>query len=193
MQITRGQMNVHGYLMHRDTASAFYYYWMGRLKRDVGRSVQAPIYNTWLSGGDSVGLEGSGESPVVVLRLGEVLRVRNHRNEPVPLSRPAEFATSGLPAYGLIKNLALMSYISAGSYSAPVIEFSKDWGLESLEENAHSSTPCNKVFVNGVWLGAGYSRESCGCTRALDGFTDRCSLSRINNFCFRRSIYADDG
>ncbi|KAG6904412.1 hypothetical protein DXG01_010262 [Tephrocybe rancida] len=46
-----------------------------------------------------------------------------------------------------------MSCISVGSYSAPVIEFLEEWGLESLEENAHSSTPCTKVFVNGVWMG----------------------------------------
>lgn len=57
-------------------------------------------------------------------------------------------------ACGLAKNLALMACISAGSYSAPVIEFLEEWGLESLEENAHSTTPTmTKVFVNGVWMG----------------------------------------
>ena len=56
-------------------------------------------------------------------------------------------------ACGLVKNLALMACISVGSYSAPVIEFLEEWGLESLEENAHSQTPCTKVFVNGVWMG----------------------------------------
>jgi DNA-directed RNA polymerase II subunit RPB2 len=56
-------------------------------------------------------------------------------------------------ACGLVKNLALMSCISVGSYSAPVIEFLEEWGLESLEENAHSTSPCTKVFVNGVWMG----------------------------------------
>ncbi|KAF8349670.1 DNA-directed RNA polymerase II, subunit 2 [Amanita rubescens] len=48
---------------------------------------------------------------------------------------------------------ALMACISVGSYSAPVIEFLEEWGLESLEENAHSAVPCTKVFVNGVWMG----------------------------------------
>ena len=56
-------------------------------------------------------------------------------------------------ACGLVKNLALMACISVGSPSPPVIEFLEEWGLESLEENAHSATPCTKVFVNGVWLG----------------------------------------
>ncbi|KAK1217520.1 DNA-dependent RNA polymerase II [Marasmius sp. AFHP31] len=44
---------------------------------------------------------------------------------------------------GLVKNLALITCISVGSYSAPVIDFLEEWGLESLEENAHSSTPSN--------------------------------------------------
>ena len=56
-------------------------------------------------------------------------------------------------ACGLVKNLALMACISVGSQSAAVIEFLEEWGLESLEENAHSATPCTKVFVNGVWMG----------------------------------------
>ena len=45
------------------------------------------------------------------------------------------------------------SWLSVGSYSASVIEFSEECGLESLEENAHSQTPLAKVFVNGVWMG----------------------------------------
>lgn len=56
-------------------------------------------------------------------------------------------------ACGLVKNLALMSTISVGSLSAPVIEFLEEWGLESLEENAHSTVPLTKVFVNGIWMG----------------------------------------
>lgn len=45
-----------------------------------------------------------------------------------------------------------MSYISVGSYSAPVMEFLEEWGLEDQSEytNAPSAT---KVFVNGVWMG----------------------------------------
>ena len=46
-----------------------------------------------------------------------------------------------------------MACISLGSYSAPVIEFLEEWGLKSLEENAHSAPPCTKVFVNGVSMG----------------------------------------
>ncbi|KAK1218964.1 DNA-dependent RNA polymerase II [Marasmius sp. AFHP31] len=66
--------------------------------------------------------------------------------EPAPSSRPARFTTSRLPACGLVKNLAFMSCISVGSYSAPVIEVEEEWDLES-PENLHSS------------MGAAYSRE----------------------------------
>lgn len=55
-------------------------------------------------------------------------------------------------ACGLVKNLALMSYISVGSYSAPVMEFLEEWGLEDQTE--YSNAPnATKVFVNGVWMG----------------------------------------
>lgn len=55
-------------------------------------------------------------------------------------------------ACGLVKNLALMSYVSVGSYSAPVMEFLEEWGLEDQSEYVHAPT-ATKVFVNGVWMG----------------------------------------
>ncbi|WVF68942.1 hypothetical protein IAT40_003716 [Kwoniella sp. CBS 6097] len=55
-------------------------------------------------------------------------------------------------ACGLVKNLALMSYISVGSYSAPVMEFLEEWGLEELSEY-QNATSATKIFVNGVWMG----------------------------------------
>lgn len=55
-------------------------------------------------------------------------------------------------ACGLVKNLSLMSMISVGSPSAPVLEFLEEWGLEGLEDNVQSPN-LTKVFVNGVWLG----------------------------------------
>lgn len=68
---------------------------------------------------------------------------------------PAE-TTEG-QACGLVKKLTFMVCISSGSFSAPVIEFLEEWGLESLEENAHSSTPCIEVFENIVWMGVHHS------------------------------------
>jgi len=84
-------------------------------------------------------------------REGKIAKPRQLHNTHWGMVCPAE--TPEGQACGLVKNLALMACISVGSYSAPVIEFLEEWGLESLEDNAHSSTPCTKVFVNGVWMG----------------------------------------
>jgi len=84
-------------------------------------------------------------------REGKIAKPRQLHNTHWGMVCPAE--TPEGQACGLVKNLALMACISVGSYSAPVIEFLEEWGMESLEENAHSSTPCTKVFVNGVWMG----------------------------------------
>lgn len=56
-------------------------------------------------------------------------------------------------ACGLVKNLALMSYISVGSPSAPIVEFLEEWGMENLEEFSSEMSKGTKVFVNGVWQG----------------------------------------
>jgi DNA-directed RNA polymerase II subunit RPB2 len=37
-------------------------------------------------------------------------------------------------ACGLVKNLALMAYISVGCASTPVREFLEEWSMEALEE-----------------------------------------------------------
>jgi len=84
-------------------------------------------------------------------REGKIAKPRQLHNTHWGMVCPAE--TPEGQACGLVKNLALMATISVGSLSAPVIEFLEEWGLESLEENAHSSTPTTKVFVNGVWMG----------------------------------------
>tara|TARA_B100000524_G_scaffold317617_1_gene196729 strand:- start:1226 stop:3235 length:2010 start_codon:yes stop_codon:yes gene_type:complete len=57
-------------------------------------------------------------------------------------------------AVGLVKNLALMAYISVGSAPSPIIEFLEEWGTENLEEVRPSAIPsATKVFVNGAWIG----------------------------------------
>ena len=84
-------------------------------------------------------------------REGKIAKPRQLHNTHWGMVCPAE--TPEGQACGLVKNLALMACIYVGSQSAAVIEFLEEWGLESLEENAHSTTPCTKVFVNGVWMG----------------------------------------
>ena len=57
-------------------------------------------------------------------------------------------------AVGLVKNLALMAYISVGSDPSPILEFLEEWGMENLEEIAPSAiSQSTKIFVNGCWVG----------------------------------------
>lgn len=57
-------------------------------------------------------------------------------------------------ACGLVKNLALMSYISVGCASKPVLEFLEEFSTENLEEiSASVIIQATKIFLNGVWLG----------------------------------------
>uniref|UniRef100_A0A0L8GWB4 DNA-directed RNA polymerase subunit beta n=1 Tax=Octopus bimaculoides TaxID=37653 RepID=A0A0L8GWB4_OCTBM len=57
-------------------------------------------------------------------------------------------------AVGLVKNLALMAYISVGSQPSPILEFLEEWSMENLEEVAPSAIQdATKIFVNGCWVG----------------------------------------
>uniref|UniRef100_A0A7S0NSX2 DNA-directed RNA polymerase subunit beta n=1 Tax=Calcidiscus leptoporus TaxID=127549 RepID=A0A7S0NSX2_9EUKA len=57
-------------------------------------------------------------------------------------------------AVGLVKNLALMAYISVGSAPDPILTFLEEWATENLEEIQPSAIPsATKVFVNGAWVG----------------------------------------
>nr|QIS77011.1 DNA-directed RNA polymerase II subunit [Pterula cf. loretensis] len=84
-------------------------------------------------------------------REGKIAKPRQLHNSHWGMVCPAE--TPEGQACGLVKNLALMACISVGSFSGPVLDFLEEWGLESLEENAHSTTSYTKVFLNGVWIG----------------------------------------
>lgn len=54
---------------------------------------------------------------------------------------------------GLVKNLALMAYISVGSQPSPILEFLEEWSMENLEEIAPSAiADATKIFVNGCWV-----------------------------------------
>lgn len=83
-------------------------------------------------------------------RDGKIAKPRQLHNTHWGYVCPAE--TPEGQACGLVKNLALMSYISVGSYSAPVMEFLEEWGLEDQSEYK-LARDATKVFVNGVWMG----------------------------------------
>jgi len=85
-------------------------------------------------------------------RDGKIAKPRQLHNTHWGMVCPAE--TPEGQACGLVKNLSLMTNISVGSPSAPIIEFLEEWGMENLEElTASNIQDATKVFVNGVWAG----------------------------------------
>ncbi|VDN08718.1 unnamed protein product, partial [Dibothriocephalus latus] len=85
-------------------------------------------------------------------RDGKLARPRQLHNTLWGMICPAE--TPEGAAVGLVKNLALMAYISVGSQPSPILEFLEEWSMENLEEIAPSAIgkTC-KIFVNGCWVG----------------------------------------
>lgn len=85
-------------------------------------------------------------------RDGKLAKPRQLHNTHWGMVCPAE--TPEGQACGLVKNLALMAYISVGSASAPILEFLEEWSTENLEEISPSVIPVStKIFVNGAWVG----------------------------------------
>eukprot|EP00245_Coleochaete_scutata_P000487 TRINITY_DN1059_c0_g1_i2.p1 TRINITY_DN1059_c0_g1~~TRINITY_DN1059_c0_g1_i2.p1 ORF type:complete len:354 (-),score=50.99 TRINITY_DN1059_c0_g1_i2:140-1201(-) len=97
--------------------------------------------------------------------LSHLRRVNSNLSREIKMATPRQLHSShwGIicpaetpegQACGLVKNLALMAYISVGSRADPILEFLWEWGTVELE----TVSPCDiqeatKVFVNGVWLG----------------------------------------
>ena len=85
-------------------------------------------------------------------REGKVAKPRQLHNSQWGVICPAE--TPEGQACGLVKNLALMTYISVGCAAGPVLEFLDEWATEPLDEVAPSVVArSTKVFVNGSWVG----------------------------------------
>uniref|UniRef100_M4BF07 DNA-directed RNA polymerase subunit beta n=1 Tax=Hyaloperonospora arabidopsidis (strain Emoy2) TaxID=559515 RepID=M4BF07_HYAAE len=85
-------------------------------------------------------------------REGKQAQPRQLHNTHWGMICPAE--TPEGQAVGLVKNLALMAYISVGSPQAPILEFLEEWATENLEEIKPQIIPhSTKIFVNGNWVG----------------------------------------
>jgi DNA-directed RNA polymerase II subunit RPB2 len=59
-------------------------------------------------------------------------------------------------ACGLVKNLALMAFVSVGSSSTQMISILEDFGVEQLSvinQLSIADGKCVKVFINGRWVG----------------------------------------
>lgn len=85
-------------------------------------------------------------------RDGKIAKPRQLHNTHWGLVCPAE--TPEGQACGLVKNLALMCYITVGTPSEPIIDFMIQRNMEVLEEYEPMRSPnATKIFVNGVWVG----------------------------------------
>ena len=59
-------------------------------------------------------------------------------------------------AVGLVKNLALMAYITTGTAQVPVMEFLEEFSTENLTDilpSVMAEPNTCKIFVNGNWVG----------------------------------------
>jgi DNA-directed RNA polymerase II subunit RPB2 len=87
-----------------------------------------------------------------VERSGKIAKPRQLHNTHWGMICPAE--TPEGQAVGLVKNLALMAYVSVGSTAAPIISFLEEFGTEQLDDiNASAIKDSTKIFVNGCWVG----------------------------------------
>lgn len=85
-------------------------------------------------------------------REGKLAKPRQLHNSHWGMVCPAE--TPEGQACGLVKNLALMAYISVGSSSEPILRFLEEWTMENLEEISPLVIPdSTKIFLNGCWVG----------------------------------------
>ncbi|KAK6421431.1 DNA-dependent RNA polymerase II, partial [Elasticomyces elasticus] len=85
-------------------------------------------------------------------RDGKIAKPRQLHNTHWGLVCPAE--TPEGQACGLVKNLALMCYVSVGTPGTPLVEYMRHRGMELLEEyDAVMNPNATKVFLNGTWVG----------------------------------------
>lgn len=115
-------------------------------------------------------------------REGKLAKPRQLHNTHWGMVCPAE--TPEGQACGLVKNLALLSYVSVGTTTEPVRMFLGEWGVHYLEEISPSQVAkSTKVFVNGAWVGIHF--QASGLCQTLR------SLRRKGEIHFEVSIVMD--
>ncbi|KAL9066889.1 MAG: hypothetical protein Q9157_006992 [Trypethelium eluteriae] len=107
-------------------------------------------------------------------RDGKIAKPRQLHNTHWGLVCPAE--TPEGQACGLVKNLALMCYVSVGTPSEPIVEFMNQNNMEILEEYDPIQFPnATKIFVNGVWVGV--SRDPSKLVKTIQDVRRRGMIS----------------
>ena len=89
-----------------------------------------------------------------IAKTGKLAKPRQLHNTHWGMICPAE--TPEGAACGLVKNLALMAFVSVGSAATQLVSILEDFGVETLSPTNQQSIghgKCVKVFVNGRWVG----------------------------------------
>lgn len=85
-------------------------------------------------------------------RDGKLAKPRQLHNTHWGMICPAE--TPEGHACGLVKNLALMAYISVGTSASLLLDFLEEWTMESVDDvSSDVIATSTKIFVNGCWIG----------------------------------------
>jgi len=64
-------------------------------------------------------------------------------------------------AVGLVKNLALMAYVSVGNTPSPILEFLEEWSMENLVRSLNKLFSENKFFISFINSGRNCSIIYC--------------------------------
>jgi DNA-directed RNA polymerase II subunit RPB2 len=97
-------------------------------------------------------------------REGKLAKPRQLHNTQWGYVCPAE--TPEGQAVGLVKNLALMAYISVGSLPEPILEFLEEWSMETLE----GLYICKFIYFNNLFRSVAVFNLRCNqdlCQRCL--------------------------
>jgi len=89
-----------------------------------------------------------------IAKTGKLAKPRQLHNTHWGMICPAE--TPEGAACGLVKNLALMAFVSVGSTATQLVSILEDFGVEPLSvvnQQSIGHGKCVKVFVNGRWVG----------------------------------------
>lgn len=80
------------------------------------------------------GAQAADDDTEVICAPGALATLPNLESLPLQWGMICPAETPEGQACGLVKNLALMSYVSTGCASGPVHEFLEEWAMETLEE-----------------------------------------------------------
>jgi len=95
-----------------------------------------------------------------IANTGKLAKPRQLHNTHWGMICPAE--TPEGAACGLVKNLALMAFVSVGSGSSQLVSILEDFGVEQLSvmnQQSIADGKCAKIFINGRWFGTHKSAD----------------------------------